>query len=275
VSQMRRQGYPLNACCAAVGLARSSYYHKPKPKDEGEVKAAIERIALKYPTYGSRRIKAQLARPPYGLQVSRERVQRLLKELNLSVKSPPKRQQTSDGKAQPVYANLLKTLRLERPNQVWVADISYLRLPKRELYFCLLMDAYTRGLRGWHLSRSLGQELTLVALQRALAAHPAPAIHHSDRGSQYTAKSYLKLLAEAGVQVSMSAAGKPSENGYAERLIRSIKEEEVYLNEYQTVAEARRGIADFMEHYQHGRIHSALGYRTPAEFEAQALAYPL
>ncbi len=134
------------------------------------------------------------------------------------------------------------------------------------------MDAYTRGLRDWNLSRSLGQDLTLGALQRALQVHPAPEIHHSDRGSQYTAKRYVQLLREAGVQISMTAAGKPSENGQAERLIRSIKEEDTNVSEYRSMAEARQGIADYIAFYQYERIHSALDYQTPAEFEAQWLS---
>jgi len=131
------------------------------------------------------------------------------------------------------------------------------------------MDVFTRSIRGWHLSWSSGQDLTLAALRKALEHHPAPEIHHSDQGGQYAAKDYIKLLRDRGTQISMAAKGKPSENGYAERLIRTIKEEEVDRSDYQSMAEAREQLGHFIDVvYQQERIHSAKGYQTPAEFEA-------
>ena len=134
----------------------------------------------------------------------------------------------------------------------------------------VLMDVYTRAVRAWNLSWSLGQELALIPLKYALNHYPAPEIHHSDQGTQYAANSYVKLLQNAGTIISMAAAGKPSENGYAERVIRTIKEEEVYLSDYENMAQARQEIGHFIDVvYRHKRIHSALGYLTPAEFEAE------
>ena len=135
-----------------------------------------------------------------------------------------------------------------------------------------LLSEFTRVVRGRHLSGSSEQGLTLAARHKALQDHPAPQIHHSDQGAQYTAKDYLKLLRDAGTQISMAAAGEPSENGYAERLIRTIKEEEEYLSDYQCMEEAREQLGHFIDVvYHRERLHSALGYKTPAEFEAQWL----
>lgn len=154
------------------------------------------------------------------------------------------------------------------PDQVWVSDITYIRLPREFVYLAVIMDVFTRSIRGWQLNRSLNLELTLTALQRALAGGK-PAIHHSDQGIQYAAPTYVESLQQAGIAISMAEVGDPRQNGYAERLIRTIKEEEVRLTEYQDFAEAYAQIGHFLEEvYQRKRIHSALGYLTPAEFEA-------
>lgn len=262
--------YRVTDCCAVMGLARSSYYHRAKQKDERELRKAIAEIAGRFPTYGSRRIKAQLGREPYCMTVSRKLVKRLMREMNLLVRSKRRQQVTTDSNhGHRRYRNLIKGLEVTRPDQVWVADITYVRLPSEDIYLSILMDVRTRAIRAWNLSWSLGQELTLMPLKSALHHYPAPEIHHSDQGTQYAASPYVKLLRKAGTQISMAAVGQPSQNGYAERVIRTIKEEEVYLSDYQNMAQARQEIGHFIDVvYQHKRIHSALGYLTPAEFEA-------
>jgi len=156
---------------------------------------------------------------------------------------------------------------LTRPDQVWVADITYIRLARDFVYLAVIMDVHTRAVRGWHLSRSLDRELTLTALRRALADR-VPDIHHSDQGVQYACGDYTNLLYEHGVQISMAAVGKPEDNGYAERLMRTIKEEEVDLSEYEDFHDVYRCIGRFLDEvYTQKRIHSALGYFTPVEFE--------
>ena len=260
----------MTDCCAVLGLARSSYYHRAKPSDESRLREAIVAIAGRFPRYGSRRIKKELERAPYRIQVGRHLVRRLMREMNLLVKPKRRARRTTDSDhSYRRYRNLLKGIEVTRPDQVWVADITHVRLRSEEVYLAVLMDVYTRSLRAWNLSRSLGQELALLPLQHALRHHPSPEIHHSDQGSQYAAKAYVQQLQDKGTQISMAATGKPSENGYAERVIRTIKDEEVYLSEYSNMADAKQQIGHFIDVvYQHKRIHSALDYMTPAEFEA-------
>jgi putative transposase len=169
----------------------------------------------------------------------------------------------------PRYPNLVQGLQIVRPDHVWVSDITYVRLHDEFVYLAVLMDVYTRSIRSWHLSRHLDRMLTLTALRRALAQH-RPEIHHSDQGVQYAATAYVQTLQDVGAQLSMATAGEPTENGYAERLMRTIKEEEVTLHDYADFHDAYRHLGRFLDHvYQHKRIHSALGYLTPAEFETQ------
>jgi len=156
------------------------------------------------------------------------------------------------------------------PNQVWVSDITYIKLGSGSfLYLAVILDVFTRAIRGWALSHGLGGELSLAALHQALSGG-CPTIHHSDQGVQYAATDYVELLARKNIQISMAEVGQSQQNGYAERVIRTIKEEEVYLSDYQSYAEALNQIGHFIDDvYLTRRIHSALGYLTPAEFEAQ------
>ena len=169
----------------------------------------------------------------------------------------------------PRYPNLVKDLEISRPDQVWVADITYIRLRREFVYLAVLMDVFTRCLRGWHLGRSLDQGLTLAALERALVV-ATPQIHHSDQGVQYAATAYVERLQKLSVQLSMAAIGEPRENGYAERLMRTIKEEEVDLSEYHDFADAHRQITRLLDDvYNIKRIHSAPGYLTTLQCEQQ------
>ena len=266
---MLSQQYPVSTTCAALGLPRSSYYHRAKGRDQQGLREAIEVLAGQHPTYGSRRIVQQLRRAPYGLRVGRHRARRLLRELGLRIQ-PRQRRGSGSRHGHQRYANLVKGLPVLRPNQVRVADITYVRLRSDFIYLAIVMDVFTRSIRGWHVSWASGQDLTLAALHKALRQHPAPDIHHSDQGRQYAAGVYTKRLRDAGTQVSMAAVGEPSQNGYTERVIRTIKEEEVYPSDYQSMAEAREQLGRFIEVvYNQLRPHSALGYQTPAETEAQ------
>ena len=267
---LTESGYPVSVACQAAGIPRSSYYYKPQAKEEDALREAIEEVAAKYPTYGSRRIAAQLGREPYNLQVNRKRVVRLMRELGLVRKPKRKPVRTTDSShPHRRYPNLVAGLEVSYPDQVWVADITYIRLKKGFVYLAVVMDLFTRGIRGWALSRFLDHDLALEALKMALGKG-VPKVHHSDQGVQYAAKEYVELLEKHEAKISMARRGRPDENGYAERVIRTIKEEEVELSEYEGFWDAKDRIGEFIEEvYQKKRIHSALGYLTPAEFEAK------
>lgn len=259
---------PVVIACRVLDLPRSSYYYAAKALDETALQDAIMTVLGEFPTYGSRRVTAQLRRPPHKLTINRKRVQRLMGEMGVQGEVERRKTRTTNSQhPYPRYPNLVKDLEVTHPDQVWVSDITYIRLLNKFIYLAVIMDVYTRAIRGWNLSRSLDQELTLTALRRALADR-VPAVHHSDQGVQYAATAYTDLLASHRVQISMADVGKPKDNPFAERLIRTIKEEEVYLAEYRDFDDARSQIGRFIEEvYQHKRIHSALGYLTPTEFE--------
>jgi putative transposase len=267
---MLSQRYPVRQICRALSCPRSSHYYHARRRDETWLKAAIERLAGEWPTYGYRRITALLHRE--HLQVNRKHVARLMREMGLQSQRPMRRPRTThSGHAYPRYPNLVQGLTVVRPDHVWVGDITYVRLREEFVFLAVLMDVYTRAIRGWHLSRHLDQTLTLTALRRALARQ-RPDIHHSDQGVQYAATAYVQTLQALGVQISMATVGEATENGYAERLMRTIKEEEVTLHDYADFHEAYQSIGRFLDDvYQHKRIHSALGYLTPAEFETRWL----
>ena len=268
-----QEGSPVAVVSKLLGFPRSTFYYQPKRVLESKLEAAVESIAGEYPTYGTRRVTHQLRRPPHEIWVNRKRVRRIMAQKGLlrAVKRRKKRTTDSDH-PYPRYPNLVKSLEVIHPDQVWVSDITYIRLQQEFVYLAIILDVFTRAIRGWCLSRLLDQELTLTALRAALENH-RPEIHHSDQGIQYAAYAYIDLLKVHGIQISMAAVGKAEENGYAERFMRTIKEEEVDLSDYRDFREASNQIARFIEDvYMTKRIHSSLGYLTPAEFE---LAYRL
>jgi transposase InsO family protein len=257
--------YPTRMLCGIVGLGSSSHYYQAQGHDDLGLLSLIEDVLLRFPTYGYRRVTKQLQRE--GLRVNHKRVLRVLRDNDLLAVVKRGTRTTQSGHRYGRYPNLVKDLAIVRPDQVWCADITYIGLCQQFVYLAIIMDVFTRSLRGWHLGRTLSSDLALTALERALVLHQ-PEIHHSDRGVQYAAHGYVARLQAAHAQVSMTAAGQPAQNPYAERVIRTIKEEEVYLNEYQNYGDAYRRIGHFIEDvYQTKRIHSALGYLTPAEFE--------
>lgn len=262
--------YPVAMLCRLLEVPRSRYYYASRRVADVPVRQAVQAVAAEFPTYGSRRIAAQLRRAPYALRVNRKQVQRLMREMGLL--RPLKRrvrQTTNSQHPWPRYPNLVLGRQVAQPDEVWVADITYIKLQTEFVYLAVLMDVFTRRICGWQLSRWLDQGLTLDALQRALQHHEPPQIHHSDQGVQYAARAYVEQLQAFQIQISMADVGAAWQNGYAERIIRTIKEEEIDLADYQDFADAYAQIGYFIEQvYQHKRIHSALGYLTPAEFEA-------
>ena len=265
--------YPVRLLCELLDLPRSSWYYRSVERDEAELRQAVEQVVEQFPTYGSRRVAHQVRREKTEFKaIGRKRVRRVLNEMDLTLRrrKAAKKQTTDSRHSFPRYPNLVKDLEIIRPDQVWVGDITYIRFGDGTfVYLAILMDVFTRIIRGWSLSRSLGVELTLAALHRALLKSQ-PEIHHSDQGVQYAAIDYVAVLTKRRVEISMAAVGHAEENGYAERVIRTIKEEEVALNEYPDLTSAKLYIGRFIDDvYCTKRIHSSLGYLTPAEFAAQ------
>ena len=267
-----RDDYSVHEICKTLGFNRSLFYYSPKsdPSEEG-LREEVEKLCGRYPKYGYRRITQVLVR--LGYTVGYRRVARLMKENNLSVSVKRVSCQTTrslDG-AKP-WVNRVEALDISRRDQVWVGDITYVRLKGRFVYVAVLMDVFSRMIRGWHISQHLTQSLTLKPLETALC-QSVPEIHHSDQGVQYLSNAYISLLTHHGIEISVARRGCPWENGYAERLIRTLKEEEVYLNAYDDIHEARARIGHFITQvYNHKRPHSALEYLTPVEFEQKNLS---
>jgi putative transposase len=258
----------VTAVCEVLGLARSSYYHERERAEDGALGRAVKALAGQWPTYGYRRITAELRRA--GWVVNHKRIARMMADMGLQARTNRRRKKTTDSRHDgPRFSNLVSGRLVQRPDEVWVSDITYVVLGRGFVYLAVVMDVFTRAVRGWHLSRHLDQRLALTALQRALQSGQ-PEVHHSDQGVQYASEVYVRHLQELGVQISMASVGAAWQNGYAERLIRTIKEEEVYLSEYRDYADAYRQIGRFLDDvYMHKRIHSALGYLTPVEFALQ------
>ena len=263
----------MRQICEVLDFNRNLiYYHPKSDSSEAELREKIETLALRYPTYGYRRITHLLVKA--GHAVGYRRVARLMKEENLSVSVKRLCQTTKSLDEERPWVNRLQTLEVSRCDQVWVGDITYVRLKGHFIYVAVLMDVFTRMIRAWHLSQQLTQSLTLKPLEEALHQSGSPEIHHSDQGVQYLSNAYLSVLKAHDIEISIARRGDcPWENGYAERLIRTLKEEEVHLNDYQDIHEARTRIGHFITQvYHQKRPHSALGYLTPLEFQRQTFS---
>lgn len=216
--------YPVKTVCEVLDLAQSTHYNKATIKDgDDKLKAAIETIIMKKPYYGYRRITHEMKQK--GYIVGETRIRRLLEELEHSCSVGKVRSSTTNSKhGLPRYPNLIKGLEITHLNQVWVSDITYIRIGRQFIYLAVILDAYSRGICGWHLERSLEKGLTTTALEKALAAYLPPEIHHSEQGVQYATLSYISLFPEK-TQISMSNIGCPTVNGIAERFFRTFKVE--------------------------------------------------
>ena len=271
VVETLRKEYSMREICETLGFNKSTFYYQPKSDaSEDILRVEIQRLAAAYPTYGYRRITKVLVAE--GHTVGYKRVARLMKEEHLSVAVKRAYQTTHSTDGVQPWRNRLKTLDICRCDQVWVGDVTYVRLKQRFVYVALLMDVFTRMIRGWNLSQHLTQSLTLQPLEQALH-DGVPEVHHSDQGVQYLSNAYISTLKHHGIKISVAHRGRPWENGYAERLIRTLKEEEVHLNAYEDIHEARDRIGHFITHvYHQKRPHSELGYLTPMEFQRQTLS---
>jgi putative transposase len=262
---------PVRQLCAMLDVSRSWYYaaRQGQEDDKTALREAIERIVLDFPGYGYRRVTKALARD--GWLVNHKRVLRVMREESLLCQLKRRWVTTTDSDhGLATFPNLLRQLTVDRLDQVWVADITYIRLPHGFVYLAAILDAHSRKVIGWALSRWIDTDLTLQALDVALAARsPLPGlIHHSDRGVQYASSAYVACLADHGILGSMSGRGNPYDNAKAESFFKTLKREEVYLKDYRDIDDAERQLARFIDDvYNQKRLHSALGYCPPAEFE--------
>jgi putative transposase len=267
--------------CRAAAVSRAGYYRFLKPvaekAEEMKLRDAMQQQALQMPAYGYRRITAALQRA--GWEVNHKRVLRLMRADNLLCLRKRAFVRTTDSDHDlRIYPNLARELKPSGVNQLWVADITYIRLLLEFVYLAVILDAFSRRVIGWALGRTLEAKLALAALQMAIGrGRVAPGlVHHSDRGVQYASKDYVDLLTEHDILISMSRRGNPYDNAQAESFIKTLKYEEVYRNEYLDFADARRCIGKFIESvYNEKRLHSGLGYLPPAEFERQQLLFPI
>jgi transposase InsO family protein len=259
------------------GVSRSGFYRLGedcKPDPDMDLRDAIQRIALEWPSYGRPRITRELRRR--GWVVNAKRVYRLLREDNLlCVRKRRFVVTTNSNHGLHVYPNLARDMVMTGMDQLWRADLTYIRLREEFVFLAVILDAFSRRVIGWALDRTLEDELTLAALRMALRQRSIQPglVHHSDRGSQYASNDYTDLLKAHGIKISMSRKGNPWDNAACESFMKTLKYEEVLRNEYRDLAEARASIHRFLEKvYNQKRLHSALDYVPPAEFEAQLAA---
>lgn len=264
---------PMVRMCQLLSVPRSLVYRKPVERSaraafHRELKMAILDVVGMNPGYGYRRVRRELARR--NVACGYKSVTQAMREAGLQPKRRRPHPRTSDGKGFGNWPNLLKEAKVEAPGQAWVADITYIAVPDGFAYLSCILDVYLRKIVGWSMSRRIDSKLTLAALRQALATRkPEPGwIHHSDRGSQYLSDDYVRLVTGAGGRISCSDKGCPEDNAFMESFFKTLKAEEVWLEDYESLDHADESVCRFIDYYNSERMHSSLGYVSPDQFEA-------
>ena len=267
----------IERMCQLAGVSRAGFYRSLQEEMPAEedmaVRSAIQQIALEHRRrYGYRRISAELRRR--GMRVNHKRVGRIMREDNLLAMQPKAFVVTTDSSHElEVYLNLASRMKLTGIDQLWVADITYIRLQAEFVYLAVILDAFSRKVVGWALDRTLASRLAIAALEQAITKRQPPpgVVHHSDRGVQYACEEYIAILEKQRMIPSMSRPANPYDNASCESFMKTLKREEIHANQYDDLEHLRANIAEFIEqYYNRQRLHSALGYRSPEEFEQQA-----
>lgn len=253
---------PITRQCELLGLARASYYHQPEPETAENLRLMrlIDETYLVFPVFGSRQMTRWLRRQGYA--VNRKRVRRLMRQMGLeAIYQKPNLSRRHP--THPVFPYLLRDLAVDRPNQVWASDITYIPIQGGFLYLCAVLDWYSRAVLAWELSNTLDAGFCVRAVARAIAAHGVPEIFNTDQGCQFTSTEFTQPLIDQGVKISMDGRGRALDNVFVERLWRTVKYEEVYLKSYRSQIEAQTNLDTFFQRYNEVRPHSAFGDATP------------
>jgi putative transposase len=264
---------PVTRQCQLLNLNRSTVYYPPRPVSAEDLRLMrrIDEMYLQRPFYGSRRIRDWLQ--DEGITVNRKRVQRLMRQMGL-VAIYPKARTSKPGKGHKIYPYLLRNLSIDRPNQVWATDVTYIPMAKGFAYLVAIMDWYSRKVLSWCLSNTMDTEPCVAALEEAISRYGSPEIFNTDQGSVFTSEDFTGVLKQAGVDISMDGKGRWMDNVFVERLWRSVKYEEVYLKAYETVAEARESIGTYFEFYNSERRHQSLNRQTPDQLYLGNVEWP-
>ena len=248
--------------CAMLGLARSGVYRKPRPANDNELEAMrrIDALFTARPFFGARRIARTLSEE--GFPIDRKRVRRLMRRMGIEALGP-RRRTSNPAPGHKVYPYLLRDLTIDRPNQVWAADITYIPIGRGFLYLVAVIDWASRAVLSWRLSNTMDASFCVAALEDALARYGKPEIFNTDQGSQFTGSAFTGVLIKAGVRISMDGRGRWMDNVFIERVWRSLKYEDVYLRGYADGREAKVGIGEYFAFYNERQLHQALGYRAP------------
>lgn len=260
----------LTRQCHLIGLARSTAYHRSGtvPDKDASLRNRIDELYTRWPFMGSRQIRDRLRLE--GWVLGRKRVRRLMRLMGLAAQCP-KPNLSRPAKGHKIYPYLMRGLKVDRPDKVWCADITYIRMEQGFMYLVAVMDWYSRKVLSWSLSNTMDTGFCIKAFEEATRTHGVPEIFNTDQGSQFTSSEWIGALKEKGIQISMDGRGRALDNVFVERLWRSLKYEEVYLREYQGVADLRHHLEVYFHFYNYERPHSSLGGRPPAEIHDQSI----